>query len=87
MRPSPVIEFSLDPYYYNVNPYWDVIIRAVSSSIVVPPTPVSGEVDQKITEAYDVILQGTAPVEQVLLQLQEVAQGIIDRAWERTGGW
>ncbi len=38
-RPSAVMEFNRDPEYFNMNPYWPVIIQGFESAIPLPSAP------------------------------------------------
>lgn len=76
-RPSPVIEFSRDPAYFEQNPYWDVVIEAMISSVPMPPTPLGQQLFTTDLKWYNQLLSGTRDPINILNDLQAEVDALI----------
>lgn len=76
-RPSPVREFTQDPAYFDINPYWDVIGQALERSVSIPPSPVARKVIDADVHWYNQIINGVESPQSALTKLQEQIEGIM----------
>ena len=76
-RPSPVIEFSRDPRYYELNPFWDVVIQSLERSIGAPPSTVAQKVIDADIKWYGAMLSGAESPLNALTHLQNEVEAIL----------
>ena len=80
-RPSPVQECNENPAYYDVNPYWSVVLEGLALDTPVQITPVQGQLSEilsnNIAEAY----HGVKSAEDALNDAHAEMQELLDEFW------
>jgi ABC-type glycerol-3-phosphate transport system substrate-binding protein len=80
-RPSPVKECNENPAYYDVNPYWSVVLEGLALDTPVQITPVQGQLAEilsnNIAEAY----HGVKSPEDALIDAHAEMQELLDEFW------
>lgn len=82
-RPSPVIEFSRNSRYWNVNPYWPVIIDALMKVDFLPSYPFTNEVSVMFGDALRSITRGQSAAVSTLEETTRRVQAVIDQYWSK----
>jgi len=80
-RPTPVKEYNQDPAMSEGNPYWDAYIANINVSEKSPVTPVSGQINDIITQMTEEALFGTKTPAEALADAAAAAQDILDEYW------
>ena len=80
-RPSPVKECNENPEYYNVNPYWSVVLEGLALDTPVQITPVQGQLAEilsnYIAEAYHGVKSPADALNDAHAEMQE----LLDEFW------
>ncbi len=80
-RPSPVQECNENPAYYDVNPYWSVVLEGLALDTPVQITPVQGQLSEilsnNIAEAYHGVKSPADALNDAHAEMQE----LLDEFW------
>ena len=80
-RPSPVIAYNEDPGMAGDNPFWDVYLLNMAASEKSAITPVSGQINELITQMTQEVLMKVKTPEQALNDAAVASQEILDEYW------
>lgn len=80
-RASPVIKFSRNPAYWRINPYWNVVIEALTRAARMPLYPFSNEVAVLFGNALRSSMRGDEAPDAALTEAARQAQAIVDAYW------
>jgi multiple sugar transport system substrate-binding protein len=80
-RPSPLIECNADPIYYELNPAWDNVIRALESDVALPIVPPQSRVIEILNQYVELAFFGEFSVQDALDAAADEANAILDEYW------
>lgn len=80
-RPSPLKECNEDPIFYEINPAWDNVKRALESDVALPVVPPQSRILEIITQYVDLALYGEMSPQEALDAAAEEAQAVLDEYW------
>ena len=80
-RPSPVIEFSRNPLYWELNPYWSVVIEALMRVDTLRMYPFTYNVAVLFGDALRASMRGEQAPETALADAAGRAQALVDEFW------
>ena len=80
-RPSPVAQCNENPSYYDSNPYWDVVLKSLSSDVSVAVTPVQTRINDVVSTVVEEAYFGVASPAEALAKGAEESQRILDEFW------
>ncbi|GAB4513523.1 MAG: hypothetical protein Kow0047_25200 [Anaerolineae bacterium] len=85
-RPSPIREVNEDPSYYEVNPHWDKVLKALETDVSVQILPVHTRVRDIVNQGVQAAMFGDMTPAEALRQAAEQAQAVIDEYWSTQQG-
>lgn len=80
-RASPVIEFSRNPIYWEINPYWNVVIEALTRSAQLQMYPYTYDVAVLFGNALRDAMRGDKAPQAALVEAARQAQAMVDEYW------
>ncbi len=80
-RPSPVKECNENPAYYDVNPYWDVVLEGLAVDTPVQITPVQGQLAEILGNNIEEAYFGVKSPADALNDAQAEMQAMLDEFW------
>lgn len=86
MRPSSVRACNENPAYYEVNPYWDVVLEGLTYDVAVPITAVQAQIADIMNVKIEEAFFGVKSAEQALNEAVEEGQAILDEFWSGIDG-
>lgn len=78
MRPSPNKRCNENPKYKEINPYWEVVLKALESDIAMRVTPVQGQLYRFTNQALEQAMFGKAKPKEALDKAAAEAQRVLD---------
>lgn len=82
LRPSPVRRFNEHPVYYEANPNWKTVLKALETDVAIPMTPVHSQLMNLLQyTAVDAALKEQQSPKVALDTAAEQAQRILDEYW------
>ncbi len=78
---SAVKECTADKAWYEINPYWDVVVKALQTDVSVPITPVQSQIAAFVDGAIEEAYYGTKTPKEALDSAAEQAQPLLDKFW------
>lgn len=85
-RPSPVKECNENPAYYDVNPYWSVVLEGLDTDTPVAITPVQGQLAEILSINIEEAFFGVKSAEDALNDAHEQMQALLDEFWAEFDG-
>lgn len=82
-RPTPIVEANQDKWYYDNNPYWNVVIKDAENATFSQPLPVSPEIKTAINNAIEPVLYGKTTIDAGLAAAQSAGQKILSDYWAK----
>ncbi|KPL22824.1 MAG: hypothetical protein AMJ93_06260 [Anaerolineae bacterium SM23_84] len=80
---SAVKKCNEDPAWYDVNPYWSVVLEGVETDVSVPITPVQSQVTGFLAEAVEQALYGQKEPKEALDWAAGKGQEVLDEFWSK----
>ena len=77
-RPNPVKAFNADQAYYDVNPYWDMVLNIFESDFAIPVSAATAEINQLLVNMQDQVMYGQLSPEEALAEAAATAQRALD---------
>ncbi len=84
-RPSPLKACNEDPVYYELNPAWDNVKRALESDVALPVVPPQSRILEIVSEYVDLAVFGELSPQEALDAAAEEAQAVLDEYWASAG--
>lgn len=81
MRPSPVKAFNENPAYRDINPNWNMVLKALETDVSIPISPVHLEIKNIIGQMIEMAAYGQATPKEALEWAAEEAQMTLDDYW------
>ena len=85
-RPAPVKACNENPAYYDVNPYWSVVLAGLETDTAVPITPVQGQLAEILRNHIEEAFFGMKSAEDALNDAAAEAQAMLDEFWAEFDG-
>lgn len=80
-RPTPVMEYNKDKWYYDHNPSWDVVIKDAENATFSQPLPVTPQIKRAIDDAVEPALYGKTTIRNALTAAEQAGQKVLDQYW------
>ena len=80
-RPSPVKACNENPAYYDVNPYWDVVLEGLAVDTPVQITPVQGQLAEILSNNIEEAYFGVKSPADALHDAHAEMQAMLDEFW------
>ena len=80
-RPSPVQACNENQAYYDVNPYWSVVLEGLATDTSVPITPVQGQLAEILNNQIQEAMFGMKSAEDALNEAAADGQALLDEFW------
>lgn len=80
-RPSPVKACNENPAYYDVNPYWSVVLEGLSLDTPVQITPVQGQLAEILSNNIEEAYYGVKSPADALNDAHAEMQALLDEFW------
>ena len=80
-RPSPVKACNENPAYYDVNPYWSVVLEGLSLDTPVQITPVQGQLAEILSNNIEEAYYGVKSAADALNDAHAEMQALLDEFW------
>ena len=80
-RPSPVKACNENPAYYDVNPYWNVVLEGLALDTPVQITPVQGQLAEILSNNIEEAYFGVKSAADALTDAQTEMQALLDEFW------
>jgi len=80
-RPSPLQDCNENPAYAEANPYWDVVLEALSKDVAVGIVPPQTRILTTLNDYVDLALYGEMEPGEALDLAAEETQAFLDEYW------
>jgi ABC-type glycerol-3-phosphate transport system substrate-binding protein len=80
-RPTSVRECNANPAYYDANPYWATVLKAMETDVMVPIAPVESQITALLSEAIEEAYYGVKTPQEALDWAAEQGQEVLDGFW------
>jgi ABC-type glycerol-3-phosphate transport system substrate-binding protein len=80
-RPSPVKACNENEAYYDVNPYWSVVLEGLNTDTPVAITPVQGQLAEILSNSIEEAYFGVKSAEDALNDAHAEMQKLLDEFW------